>query len=131
MADLRAADRSRSGVPHPQERARAAADLASEGGARRGAHPGVLPRLRAVEDARAVAEAGRARPQSAHDPGRTGADPELRRGAAAGGRVGARAAHSLCRETGQGSGVAARTPGPAAAGTTADPVEARQNVVPT
>ena len=42
--------------------------LASARGSRAGAHPGVLSRLRAVEDAGAMAEPGWSRQQSAHPP---------------------------------------------------------------
>ena len=44
-------DRGRGGVPHPQERPADPPDLAPEGGAGAGPHPGLLPGLRAVEDA--------------------------------------------------------------------------------
>ena len=58
-------DRGRGGFPDPQDRPAHPAGLAPEGGAGAGSHPGVLPGLRAVEDAGGMAEAGRARIQSA------------------------------------------------------------------
>ena len=51
MAGLHPAHRSGVGVSYSQERPADQADLASEGEARTGAHPGLLPGLRAVEDA--------------------------------------------------------------------------------
>jgi len=52
VAHLRPAHRGRGGLPHPQERSLDPSHLAPEGGAGPGAHPGLLPALRAVEDAR-------------------------------------------------------------------------------
>jgi hypothetical protein len=50
-----------TGWRYAQIRSRDSSDLASEGRAHQGAHPGLLPRLRAVEDAAAMAVAHRAR----------------------------------------------------------------------
>ena len=52
-------------------------------------------------------------------------------GLAAGGRIGAGATHPLRRAPRQGPGAAARTPRPATAGATPNPIADRQNVVPT
>ena len=55
---LHSTDRGGGGLPDSQERPLAPADLASEGGAGQGAHPGVLPDVRALEDPRAALSAG-------------------------------------------------------------------------
>src|SRR5439155_27285562 len=68
VADLRAAHGRRGRLSHPEERALDPPDLASAHRSGASAHLGVLPRLRAVEDARAVAEPGRLGQQSADDP---------------------------------------------------------------
>ena len=68
------------GLPDPQERPVDSPRLASEGRARAGPHPGLLPGLRAVEDAGTVAATSRAREQPAHDPRGNRPDPEHRRG---------------------------------------------------
>jgi hypothetical protein len=65
-----------------EERAGAAPDLASAGGPSRGAHPGLLPRLCALENARAVAATRWARAKPAHRPRGAAADSEHRRRAA-------------------------------------------------
>jgi len=51
LAGLHATDRGRGGVPHPQKRSVVASDLAPEKGASAGACAGLLPGVRAVEDA--------------------------------------------------------------------------------
>ena len=98
LADLRPAHRGRSRLPHPQKRALDPSDLASEDRARRGAHPGLLPRLRALEDARAVAAPCGAGQQPAHHPRRTRPHPKHRRGAAAGRGSEPKAPHPLPRK---------------------------------
>ena len=69
----------RSRLPHPERSARRAADLASARGSRSGAYPGLLPRLRAVEEPRDVAAARRPRKFAAHHPRRTRTHPVPRR----------------------------------------------------
>jgi hypothetical protein len=51
LENLHAAHGSRGRLPDPEERSQPASNLASETGARAGAHSGLLPRVRAVEDA--------------------------------------------------------------------------------
>ena len=89
VADLHPAYRSGGGLPHPQERAVDPSDLASARGSRAGAYPGLLPRLRAVEDAGAMAEPRRSRQQSAHPPSGTRRHHQHRRHPADGGSTAA------------------------------------------
>ena len=79
VADLHPAHRGRGRLPHPQERAVDPADLASARRPRARPHPRLLPRLRAVEDARAVAKPGRPRQQPAHHPRGARRHPQRRR----------------------------------------------------
>jgi hypothetical protein len=67
VAHLHPTDGCRSGVSDPEERARDSPGLAPAGRPRAGPHPGLLPRLRAVEDAGAVAAARRPGAEPAHD----------------------------------------------------------------
>ena len=68
----------RGRLPDPQERAVHPPGLAPEEGPSPGAHLRVLPRLRAVEDPRAVAEASGSRQLPADHPRRAGPPPERR-----------------------------------------------------
>src|SRR2546425_4395075 len=67
VAYVHPTDGRRSGVPDPEERARDSPRVAPAGRSCAGPHPRLLPRLRAVEDARAVAAARGPRTKPAHD----------------------------------------------------------------
>src|SRR2546422_11768765 len=132
VAHLHPAHRRRGGVSHPEERAGAAPDLASAGGPSRGAHPGLLPRLCALENARAVAATRWARAQPAHRPRGAAADSEHRRRASD--RRRARDSTALRGASGRPAGRAPRSPRSRASRTPADPAPAtrtRSDVVPT
>src|SRR3989442_61163 len=132
VAHLHPAHRRRGGGSHPEERAGAAPDLASAGGPSRGAHPGLLPRLCALENARAVAATRWARAQPAHRPRGAAADSEHRRRASD--RRRARDSTALRGASGRRAGRAPRSPRSRASRTPADPAPAtrtRPDVVPT
>src|SRR5271157_1442762 len=131
LAHLHPAHRGGGGLPDPQERPLDPAHLAPEGRARAGPHPGLLPRLRAVEDARAMAGARRSRQQPAHDLGRDRPHPEHRRRAAPGRRAPPRAPHPLRRPARSNPGHAARSARAYASRATPRPPADRRNVVPT
>src|SRR5213594_2190957 len=89
LAHVPPTDGRRSGVPDPEKRARNSPSVAPAGRSRAGPHPRLLPRLRAVEDARAVAAARGPRTKPAHDLRRVTAHSEYRYRAARRGRSGA------------------------------------------
>jgi hypothetical protein len=131
VAHLRATQPGRGRLPDPQERAVDPPDLAPEDRPRPGPHPGVLPRLRAVENSRAVAEPRRTRKQPAHDSRRAPQYPEHRRRVAPGGRSPPQAAYPLRGPTRKSSGHPPRPPGPQTPGAPQNAAVDPRNVVPT
>src|SRR3989441_24110 len=67
VAHVHPTDGRRSGVPNPEKRTRDSPGVAPAGRSRAGPYPRLLPRLRVVEDARAVAAPRRPRTKPAHD----------------------------------------------------------------
>ncbi len=131
VAHLHPAHRGGGGLPDPQERPLDPARLAPETGAGRSAHPGLLPGLCAVEDARAVATTSRARQQPPDDPEGDRSHPEHRRGASRGRAAGSRAPNPLRGPPRQGPGGAARSAGAPVPRAAAHPPAPARNVVPT
>ena len=79
LEGLHPAHPGRSRLPHPEGPAERPPDLAPARGSRPGPHPGLLPRLRAVEVPRDVAEPRRPRKLPAHHPRRARAHSVARR----------------------------------------------------
>ena len=79
LEGLHPAHPGRGRLPHPEGSAERPPDLAPARGSRAGPHPRLLPRLRAVEEPRDVAEPRRSGQLAAHHPRRTRAHPVARR----------------------------------------------------